>query len=69
MKKLISTAGVIALVAAGYLTLSTVNSYSPVVATAEASGKKTYNATLYVAGMGGHFSVADVTIDPNNTAA
>jgi len=69
MKKLISTVGVMALVAVGYLALSTVNSYSPVVATAEAGGKKTYNATLYVAGMGGHFSVADVTIDPNNTAA
>lgn len=66
MKKLISTVGVMALVAAGYLALSTVNSYSPVVATAEAGGKKVYNGTLYVAGMGGHFSVADVTIDPNN---
>ena len=68
MKKILSTVGVLALVAGAYMTLSTVNNYSP-VATAEASGKSVYNATLYVAGMGGHFSVADVTIDPNNAAA
>ena len=68
MKKILSTVGVLALVAGAYFALSAVNSYSP-VATAEASGKKIYNATLYVAGMGGHFSVADVTIDPNNAAA
>ena len=68
MKKILSTVGVLALVAGAYMTLSTVNNYSP-VATAEASGKTVYNGTLYVAGMGGHFSVADVTIDPNNTAA
>ena len=68
MKKILSTVGVLALVAGAYMTLSTVNNYSPVT-TAEASGKTVYNATLYVAGMGGHFSVADVTIDPNNTAA
>jgi hypothetical protein len=68
MKKILSTVGVLALVAGAYMTLNTVNNYSP-VATAEASGKSVYNATLYVAGMGGHFSVADVTIDPNNAAA
>jgi len=68
MKKILSTVGVLALVAGAYMTLSTVNSYSP-IATAEASGKTVYNGTLYVAGMGGHFSIADVTIDPNNEAA
>ena len=68
MKKILSTVGVLALVAGAYMTLSAVNTYSP-VATAEAGGKAVYNATLYVAGMGGHFSVADVTIDPNNAAA
>jgi len=68
MKKILSTVGVLALVAGAYMTLSTVNSYSP-VATAQASGKSVYNGTLYVAGMGGHFSIADVTIDPNNEAA
>jgi hypothetical protein len=68
MKKVLSTVGILSLVAGAYLTLSTVNSYSP-VATAEASGKPTYSGTLYVAGMGGHFSKADVTIDPNNEEA
>jgi len=69
MKKILSTAGVLALVAGAYMTLSTVNSYSPVPTTAEAGmAKSTYNGTLYVAGMGGHFSIADVTIDPNNDA-
>ena len=68
MKKILSTVGVLALVAGAYMTLSTVNSYAPVANAAHAD-KPTYNGTLYVAGMGGHFSVADVTIDPNNTAA
>lgn len=67
MKKILSTIGILSLVAGAYFTISTVNSYSPVTL-AEASGmaKKTYSGTLYVAGMGGHFSVADITIDPNN---
>jgi hypothetical protein len=67
MKKILSTVGILSLVAGAYLTLSTVNSYTPV---ADAAGSKsTYSGTLYVAGMGGHYSVADVTIDPNNAAA
>ena len=69
MKKILSTVGVLALVAGAYMTLSTVNTYSPVVATAEAGGKSVYNGTMYVAGMGGHFAVTDITIDPNNEAA
>jgi hypothetical protein len=68
MKKILSTIGIMSLVAGAYLTISTINSYSP-LATAEAAGKPTYSGTLYVAGMGGHFSKADVTIDPNNTDA
>ena len=68
MKKILSTVGILSLVAGAYFTLSAVNSYSPAVAVAEAAGKPVYNGTLYVAGMGGHFSVADVTIDPNNEA-
>ena len=68
MKKIVSTAGILSLVAGMYLAFSTFTSFSPVV-TAEAGMKKTYNATMYIAGMGGHFSIADVTIDPNNEAA
>jgi hypothetical protein len=66
MKKLISTLGIMSLVAGAYFTLSAVNSYTP-VATAEAGMKNTYAGTVYVAGMGGHFSKADISIDPNNT--
>ncbi|MGB6291274.1 MAG: hypothetical protein WBD61_04815 [Desulfobulbales bacterium] len=67
MKKTLSTFGILSLVAGACLTLSTVNPYIPVAAAG--GSKNTYSGTLYVAGMGGHFSVADVTIDPNNTAA
>jgi len=66
MKKLLSTLGIMSLVAGAYFTLSAVNSYTP-VATAEAGTKNTYAGTVYVAGMGGHFSKADISIDPNNT--
>jgi hypothetical protein len=45
-----------------YLTFATVDSSVP---TAAAAGK-TYSGTVYVAGMGGHFAKADVTIDPAN---
>lgn len=35
-------------------------------APAAAAAAKTYSGTTYVAGMGGHFAKADVTIDPSN---
>lgn len=68
MKKVLSTVAILSLVAGAYFTLSAVNSYSP-VAVAQAAGKSTYSGTFYVAGMGGHFSKADVSIDPNNVEA
>jgi hypothetical protein len=46
----------------GYLAFTTVDSTTPV---ATAAGT-TYSGTTYVAGMGGHFAKADVTIDPSN---
>jgi hypothetical protein len=67
MKKILPTFGILFLLAVAYLTLSTVNSWTPVADAA--GGKSTYSGTLYIAGMGGHFSVAEVNIDPNNTAA
>jgi hypothetical protein len=69
MKKVLSTIGVMALVAGAYLTISTINSYTPVADAADKMMKPTYSATMYVAGMGGHFSKADVSIDPNNEEA
>jgi hypothetical protein len=62
MNKLILTVSVLTLIIAGYMTYSTTGSQT---ATAVAS-KKTYSSTMYVAGMGGHFAVADITIDPND---
>jgi hypothetical protein len=50
-----------ALIAAGALTLGTLG----LSATAQA---EKYDATVYVAGMGGHFAAADVTIDPTAPA-
>lgn len=44
----------------GYLVL-TGGSQTPAV-----NAAKAYNATVYVAGHGGHFAKADITIDPNN---
>jgi hypothetical protein len=67
MKKRLSTFGILSLVAGAYLTLSTVSSFTPVAVAS--GGKKAYNGSLYVGGMGGHFSVVDVTIDPNNKKA
>lgn len=39
-----------------------------VTAPAASAAAKTYSATVYVAGMGGHFTKADVIIDPSNAA-
>ncbi len=53
----------VAFVLTGYFVFTTVDSKTPVASAA----KKIYSGTLYVAGMGGHFTKADVTIDPNDT--
>jgi hypothetical protein len=67
MKKVLSTIAALAFVVGGYLVYTAVNTAAPTVA--HAQGKKTYSGTVYVAGMGGHFSKAEITIDPNNTMA
>ena len=64
MKKVICTALALSIMVGGYLSYSTVNSDTPV-----ANAAKKYSGTMYVAGMGGHFAVADITIDPSNTKA
>ncbi len=62
MKKGLLTVLMLSLAFGGYLVYTTVDSKTPVVVAA----KQTYSATVYVAGHGGHFAKADVTIDPNN---
>ncbi len=53
--------GMYALVAVGALTFGSMGLVSPVRA-------EKYDATVYVAGMGGHFAKAVVSIDPNSPA-
>ncbi len=62
MKKVLTIAFVVFFVAGGYLAFTAFDLSSPVAAAA-----KNYSAVLYVAGMGGHFAIADVTIDPNDS--
>jgi hypothetical protein len=62
MKKILFVALIAALTFGGYLAYTTVDSNTALVVAA----KKTYSATVFVAGHGGHFAKADVTIDPNN---
>jgi len=64
MKKILFVVLIAALSFGGYLAYTTVDSKTAVVTAAA----KTYDATVYVAGHGGHFAKADVTIDPNNAA-
>ena len=63
MKKIFVTVLVLTLMTAGYLAFTSTSSET---ATATAAVKP-YSATMYVAGMGGHFAVADITIDPTDT--
>lgn len=62
MKKILFIALIVSLAFGGYLAYTTVDSKTPVVIAAKA-----YNATVYVAGHGGHFAKAEVTVDPNKT--
>ena len=62
MKKVLVVAVAVLFVCAGYLAFTAVDSKTPSVVAAA----KTYSATVYVAGHGGHFAKADVTLDPNN---
>lgn len=63
MKKVLLVVMLITAVCFSYLTFTTVDTAAP---TAVAAAGKTYTGTVYVAGMGGHFAKAEVTIDPAN---
>ena len=66
MKKLLVLFGIVAVVVVSYLALTTV-APTTTMPVAVAAGP-TYSATVYVAGHGGHFAKAEVTIDPSNAA-
>lgn len=63
MKKFFAVVVCMMMVFAAYVTMNTVTDTTPVV---DAKGS-VYTGTIYVAGMGGHFTAADVSIDPSNT--
>ncbi len=65
MKRFFFISMLVFLVAGGYLAFTTVDSETDVVIAKTA--KKTYSGTAYVAGMGGHYAVADITVDPNDS--
>jgi hypothetical protein len=67
MKNVVLSVALVAVVAAGYLAFTAV-APTPTAPSAVAA-LPTYTATVYVAGMGGHFAKADVTIDPANAEA
>jgi len=60
MKKFIIVALCLALAFGAYLSISAVDETTPVASASSAA----YSGTIYVAGMGGHFAAADVSIDP-----
>lgn len=62
MKRILFIALIVSIAFGGYLAFTTVDSKTPTVIAGKA-----YDATVYVAGHGGHFAKADVTVDPNNS--
>jgi hypothetical protein len=63
MKKVLLVFTCLALVVSVYLAYTTTSSNTP-SALAKHEQMKTYSGMIYVAGMGGHFAAADVSIDP-----
>ena len=63
MKKFIIVAICLMMAVGIYLSMGSVEQVVP-----QASAGKTYSGTIYVAGMGGHFAAADITVDPSDTA-
>ncbi|OGW32166.1 MAG: hypothetical protein A2X59_12695 [Nitrospirae bacterium GWC2_42_7] len=62
MKKILFVALIVSIAFGGYLAFTAFDSNTSVV-----NAAKAYNTTVYVAGHGGHFAKAEVTVDPNNT--
>ena len=60
-KRLFIVSAVAAVVSLSYFTFTSAAPQAPA-----APAGKTYNGTVYVAGMGGHFAKCDVTINPAN---
>ena len=67
MKKIVVTSIFILLAFGLYLVNNVVDSKAP-TALAKVNDTSVYTGTIYVAGMGGHFSAAEVRIDPSKAA-
>jgi hypothetical protein len=67
MKKILFVSIVILLALGVYLANTVVDSQAP-TAIAKVNDMSVYTGTIYVAGMGGHFSAAEVRIDPSKAA-
>ncbi|MGD2080162.1 MAG: hypothetical protein PVJ36_03420, partial [Nitrospirota bacterium] len=67
MRKVLAIAACMLLVFAVYLSYTTVDTETP-AAIAKHAETTVYTGTIYVAGMGGHFSAAKVSIDPADVA-
>jgi hypothetical protein len=65
MKKILIILSCILLVFAVYLTHTALNTEAPTAIAKKAA--KIYSGTIYVAGMGGHMSEAEVVIDPSSS--
>lgn len=64
MKKAALVVAVIAVFVMGVMAFAAAPAKAP--AAAPAAAAKTYSATIYVAGMGGHYAKAEVAVDPAN---
>lgn len=67
MRKFLIIAACALLVFGVYLSYTTIDAETP-TAVAKHKETKVYTGTIYVAGMGGHFAVAKVSIDPADVA-
>ena len=69
MKKVALLLAVLAVVVIGVMAFAADPAKAPAAPAAKpaaAPAAKTYSATIYVAGMGGHYAQADVVVDPSN---
>jgi hypothetical protein len=68
MKKVALLLAVLAVVVMGVMAFAADPAKAPAAPAAKpaAAAAKTYSATIYVAGMGGHYTKAEVTLDPAN---
>jgi len=63
MKRVLIAASALFCILSAYLAFTATD---PTRSSSATASKKPYSATVYIAGMGGHFAKANIAIDPNN---